>query len=577
MRSLRDASALAEHQLEAVERLEQIIQHSGGAILADEPGLGKSFVAAELARREGLRGGKIDVVVPASLIRQWERTLRRFAVPHTLMTHDRLLTDPFVPQPGRRLIVVDEAHAFRNPGTQRYAALARRSAGARLLLVTATPVCNSAKDIEALVRLIAADDALAGNGVPSIDIAFAERDGQAIRSVLDELLVRRGRDVLPPALQFGTLRRRVVRAPVFRAGGEIDRLIGALSFPLVAEGPLLRQFLWRRLESSEAALLESIRRQRRFYERVLECLAAGRALPKRDYRRAFAHEEDADAVQAVLFWEMFVPEADAADAAVIHHEMELLDGLRAAVESSPRQKMQKLVAICAASTEPLLVFTGWAATAIEIHRAVAPVRRAALVTGRERLRAESAIEDFTNGRADVLVSTDLAAEGLNLQRAAVVIHYDIPWNPVKVDQRNGRAHRIGQRRPEVEAIYFIGSDDPATVLHKVAAKNRVRRRLMNGERGQSSRHESEERAGIAGAPLLPRVASDAAIIRFAAAVERAGWRVPPAFERRHKAGVEELLRALAVELIDERKLRDLEDLVAFEPWGRSRPLRFAPI
>ena len=575
MRFLRDASALAEHQLEAVIRLEQIIRETGGAILADEPGLGKSFVAAELARREAIRGSVIEVVVPSSLLGQWRQTLERFAVPHTLLTHDQLLSAPFVPQPGRRLVVVDEAHAFRNPRTQRYAALARRSAGARLLLVTATPVCNAVQDIEALIRLIVADDALAAAAVSSIDVAFAGRDDAAIASILDHLLVRRGRSVLPPALHFGKLKRRVIRAPVFRADGEVNRLIAALSFPLVQAGPLLRQFLWRRLESSEAALIESLRRQRRFYERALESLAAGRALPKRDYRRAFAHEEDADAFQTILFWEMFVPEAEAIDAEVIHHEMRLLDELRAAALSSPREKTRKLVELCTATPEPLIVFTGWAATAMELFKEISAVRKTVLVTGRDRVRAGSAIDAFSAGRADVLVSTDMAAEGLNLQRAAAVVHYDIPWNPAKLDQRNGRAHRIGQRRSEVQAIYFISSDDPATVLHKVAAKNRARRGLLQS--GPAFPSHDGDRSGIVFAPLPPRISSDAAIVRFVSAAARAGWRVPAGLERRHKAGVEELLGAMAGELIDEGKLRDLEDLLAFEPWCWSLPLRFAPL
>ena len=60
--------------------------------------------------------------------------------------------------------------------------------------------------------------------------------------------------------------------------------------------------------------------------------------------------------------------------------------------------------------------------------------------------ARCVLHAFRAGRIDVVVSTDLAAEGLNLQRAGMVVHYDLPWNPVKLGPRNGRAHRIGQTR-----------------------------------------------------------------------------------------------------------------------------------
>src|SRR5205823_8208637 len=94
-------------------------------------------------------------------------------------------------------------------------------------------------------------------------------------------------------------------------------------------------------------------------------------------------------------------------------------------------------------------------------------------------RPIDALDAFRRGRIDVLVCTDLAAEGLNLQRAGAVVHYDIPWNPVKLDQRNGRAWRIGQQRPSVQAVYFIPESRRTRIIETVTAKNRARRRLLD--------------------------------------------------------------------------------------------------
>lgn len=539
---------LAEHQRDAVEQATEIISRCGGVILADEPGLGKSFIAAEVARREELRGAMVEVIVPAALVGQWNETLRRFGVTANIATHDGIVSDSTLPQRRRRLIVVDEAHAFRNPRTQRYDALARRSAGARMLLVTATPLCNSARDLRALIDLIVADDVLAGRGVPSIDAAFERGDRETMARAIGELVIRRDRMVLPPELQFGALDARVIRYDVFDGAGDVDQLIAALRFPLVGESAILRQFLWRRLESSESSLLESIRRQRRFYERALECLASGRALPKREYRRAFAHEEDADAIQQVLFWELFAAGGTSADGQEIEAELLRLDALSACVASSPRIKAHLLVQ--AMTVEPMLVFTGWAATAADLFESLRPLRRVVLATGRDRRRAADAIEGFRAGHADVLVATDLASEGLNLQRAGTVVHYDLPWNPVKVDQRNGRALRIGQTRESVTAIYFLPNGDRSRVLSVVAQKNEMRRRLL------------KRAAEGCGAPLKvtlrPRVTANAAIVRFVDLV-------PDSLFRRHKAGVERLLAALSTESLDERKLRDLAEVLALEP------------
>src|SRR6185503_20913628 len=180
-------SVLAEHQRDAVERAIEILHRCAGVLLADEPGLGKSFIAAEVARIEERSGVGVEFVVPASLVPQWNETLRMFGVSAKILTHDGIINDTTVPEPRRRLIVVDEAHAFRNPKTQRYDALARRSVGARLLLVTATPLCNSPRDLRALIDLIAADDALGDRGIPSIDVAFDLERRDDIARIIGEL------------------------------------------------------------------------------------------------------------------------------------------------------------------------------------------------------------------------------------------------------------------------------------------------------------------------------------------------------------------------------------------------------
>lgn len=511
---------LAEHQSEAVVRCLDLLRTRDGVILADDVGLGKSFIAAEVMKRFS----DVELIVPASLVEQW-----RSMTDARILTHGAMVSDPFVPRPGERLVVVDEAHAFRNPRTQRYAALARRTAGARVILVTATPVCNAASDLEALLRLIARDDLLADLGVPSIDAAFESRDREVIEIIVGALVIRRDRSVLPPELQFGDLERRVVRHPVLDA-----RVIDQLRFPLIGEHGILRRFLWRRLESSEAALAESVRRQLRFYDRALDCIAAGRALPKRDYRRAFAHEEDRDAFQEVLFWELFAP-AGSSDPVAIREEVARLETLLAQLAASPCVKRQLLLELV--GNEPMLIFTGSAATARDLHQAIP---RSGLVTARERSR-DAVLRAFRDGHIDVVVSTDMAAEGLNLQRAGVVVHYDIPWNPVKLDQRNGRAYRIGQKREKVRAIYFLPESRETGIVETIARKNRVRRQTLI------------PREPRAHAPTLrPRLARSAAYLALASK-----WELPDALARRHKAGIEQIMAEMSREYLDQRRIDDL--------------------
>ncbi len=556
---------LAPHQRAAVSRALTLIARHGGVILADDAGLGKSYVAASVAAEWQRRGSVIEIVVPASLVSQWRETLSEFGVEGRIITHDSLANDPSLTD-SERFIVVDEAHAFRNRQTQRWRALARRSVGSRLMLVTATPICNSADDLIALVSLIAADDALRVCGVASIDDAFAARDGPSLDVIVRELVIRRERDVLPPELRFGTLERRVIRHPM------VDAPIGALQFPLSTSAPLLRQFLWRRLESSPAALIESVRRQVRFYERVLE---SGRALSRRDYRHAFAAEEDADAIQQVLFWDFVgcraaapggldlarrddgrrgrrpyttLASADASfDMQAIRDEMERLAVVRALVESAQDTKAALLDA--ALTDEPTLIFTGAAASARSLARRL----RCGLATARD---GSAAIDAFRRGTIDRLVATDMASEGLNLQRAGVVVHYDIPWNPVKLDQRNGRAHRIGQTRESVRAIYFL-PEARSRIVETVASKNRTRRRIL-GVHPRSS----ELAPYVLDLPL--RMPGDSPAFDLIRALRAHGLDPPQALFRRHRAGVEQLFAEMAREYLDARRVAELERVLERE-------------
>lgn len=536
-------AVLAEHQRVAALRAVELLERRGAVVLADQTGLGKSFVAAEVIRVSRLQ---TVLVIPAGLSEQWRATLHEFEIEARVLSHDALARERLMPGTDGRLVVVDEAHAFRNPKTLRHAALARATAGARVMLVTATPFCNTAVDVETLIRLIARDDLLADEGIPSIDAAFRSRDAEGLRRIIGCLVIRRDRDVLPDELRFGELERRVIRHPVLDAP-EIDEL----RFPLVEGHALLRRFLLRRLESSEAALIESVRRQLRFYERALAAMSHGRTLPKRDYRRAFGHDEDREAVQEVLFWELFAP-AGASAPGEIRREIDWLERLRLRAAGSSCVKRGLLLDEAARDSAPMLIFTTSAATARDLGGALGAVRRPGVVTARQSNRRQ-VIEDFRRGVIDVLVSTDLGAEGLDLQIAGTVVHYDIPWNPVKLDQRNGRAYRIGQKRNRVRAIYFLPLARRSGIIEAIARKTRERKRFL--EPGDSAGPIQPVRT------LRQRVTGDAAFLELRRATDLP---LDAVLERRHKSGIELIMREMAGEYLDGGRLADLVELVRRE-------------
>jgi len=482
-----DRLGLAPHQREGALRVLYTLQRRGGVILADEPGLGKSYVALAVAVEYESAGSSTLIVCPAGLTGQWRRLLDRFAVSAQVCSQE----SPDL-QRGRAvdLLIVDEAHHFRNPSTDRFRDLAPSTTGARILLITATPLCNSRRDVLELLKWIVPDDALRDRGVDSIAVAFDQGDPEAIAAISDELIIRRTRDVLPEALRAGSLTRRVVwhSADDF----SVEAALNALAFPgMERHTSLLRRHLRRRLESSHAALRDTLRRQKRFYARVEGMRARGLTLTKRDWLRSFRGQEDG-CEQEPLFPEAFASLSGSFDAGADHIAAELVAidrVLETLTRDWKRETLDNLLE--SEPVQPTLIFTGSVVTAADLHRLLRARHEVALLTSRfsawgsRRVSRDAAMSAFMSGRIELLISTDLASEGLNLERGSRVIHYDLPWTPSRIDQRNGRIWRIGQEKAAIEAIYFLSARHRATRILSILSRKSRQHRLIVDSRNES--------------------------------------------------------------------------------------------
>lgn len=233
---------LASFQEDAVRRARKILRLRGGVLIADSVGLGKTYIALGLIEEELDRGGRVLVATPAALRRMWRAPLRRLAQAHhvtaaaglggavdggagtptddrtglrtpartalTLISHARLsrgfdLDFIYATPVGPTFVVVDEAHAFRNPRTRRYRELARVSSSARVALLTATPVNNTLLDLYALIRLFASDTQFRDLGVQDLRALFHRAalrpdapPAPALLGVLRAIMIRRARPLL---------------------------------------------------------------------------------------------------------------------------------------------------------------------------------------------------------------------------------------------------------------------------------------------------------------------------------------------------------------------------------------------
>ncbi|MGH3916882.1 MAG: DEAD/DEAH box helicase [Pseudonocardiaceae bacterium] len=411
----------------------------GRAILADEVGLGKTIeaglVLAEL-RQRGLADRTL-VVAPAGLVGQWQEELdRKFRLPSVVPRAG--IWQPSADRPvvvaslaaARRdplrsvlveqrwdLVVIDEAHRVRNPRNAS-GRLARALRTRYLLMLTATPVENRLDDLFELVSLVAPGllgtarefRSKHGGGDES-----AVRDIAALQARMREVMVRHRRSevsVMLPQRLAETV--RVTPAPDEAA--------------LYAElGTRIRETA---ADASTSTLL-ALRQTARLAGSGPVALAP--SLTK-------------------LGWHDLATTA-------------------ASVTSGKERPLLELLGRRAARGEKVVLFSASRRTVEHLTTVIGSAGLAPAVYhgGLSRRDKDQAVRDF-QADADVLVTTEAAGEGRNLQFCHVMVNYDLPWNPMQIEQRLGRLHRIGQTHDvELTNLVTAGTIDDH-LLHVLEQK-----------------------------------------------------------------------------------------------------------
>jgi len=452
--------SLQPHQISAATRLRAALERFNGALLCDDVGMGKTYVATAVAQQYA----RCLVVSPAVLVSMWRDALTATRTVADIVTFEGLSRadgDDFRRRPTNApartrydLVVVDEAHHARNPATNRYFALASLTRGARVLLLSATPIHNRRADLVALLSLFLGSRArsmtsaelglcivrrehaqLAGTlTIPVVALAEHHQLSDAAR-VVDELMN------LPPPL------------PV-RDGGLGGVLIGrGLVHQWASSDAALREAVGRRIARA-TALCASLEAGSYPTARELETWTYGDGalqlgFPELLSAPVLGHAELLDAVREHLkALQEFRARTSSAS---------VLDAERAEIMANIR------------SSHPgakIVAFAQYSETVSMLFRRLAPAGRAAMLTSHGArvaggaLTRHEAIGRFAPlashvqppGPAeaiDLLLTTDLLSEGVNLQDAEVVVHLDIPWTLARMEQRVGRVARMGSRHRRV--------------------------------------------------------------------------------------------------------------------------------
>ena len=450
---------LEPHQCEAVVRVQAALDEHGGALLADDVGLGKTYVALAVAAvaHEPL------VVAPASLRAMWADASARTNVRVTFGSYEALSRGSLPPS-GHGLVILDEAHHARTPSTLRYRQLAQIVAGTRVLMLSATPVHNSARDLRALVALY-----------------VGARAWTADESELASHIIRRERDDVPSTALPAITPPQWIELP--KDDALLDAIV-ALPPPVPpsdgGDGGALLSFTLARLWSSSHAAIRAALRRRLQRARALEdSLVCGR-YPTRAELKAWTIGDDA---AQLAFPELMSDVASGSVAQLANAIREHALALEALLRLIPREsaldqeRARRLLDLRARHVgEKIVAFTQFSDTASMYFRHLRSAGYVCQVDGRGaqvvggRLSRSEALARFapratgtreppTPERIDILIATDLLSEGVNLQDASVVVHLDLPWTPARLEQRVGRSRRLGARHA-LTTVYVMSP--PAT-------------------------------------------------------------------------------------------------------------------
>jgi superfamily II DNA or RNA helicase len=427
----------------------------GGALLADPVGSGKTYVALAVAAASR---GPVACLVPATLAHQWSDVARRLGVAVEIGTHQQASRGR-LPHLPAGLVVIDESHHFRNPRTRRYGHVARWLLGRRVLLLSATPIVNRLDDLAHQLLLGVHDDALLPDGVVSLRGALA---GGAGIPALGGLVVEDTAEAGP----------RPTRTPATSAASPREeesarRLLASLAqLRLSRHAPtaaLIRGALLRSAASSPPALAGALRRYQGLLLHGADARRAGRCLSRAELREFAGELED----QLVL-WELVADGAGELELAL--EDLDAIDAVlaeSAALAGQMDAKLERLRAMLA-DGRATLVFTARRETVRHLRERLgstvawctgdraglghAPAARATVMRWFQEPAHPSAVPFIPLPRC--LVATDVAAEGLDLRRAERVVHYDLPWTPMRLEQREGRAVRLGSTHPAIEVVRF---------------------------------------------------------------------------------------------------------------------------
>ena len=516
------------HQINAFCAAIQALK-TGGIVLADEVGLGKT-IEAGLTLKYVLNSGakRVLIVLPATLRKQWEVELEeKFNIQATILDRYtvesnlsfwksslekrdkiRIIITSYdyssklmqrLPNIKWDFIIIDEAHNLRNVfhGAKRAKRLYEFTKGIPKILLTATPLQNSLSDLHGLISYI--DPRILGSEKVFNKKFIEGQDYAELKRELVPVLYRTLRRDVRKYIDFKNRECRTIDFALSPDEVELYMMVNSFlkkevlrSIPTTNKG-LIVMVIRKLLASSSYALIETFEILKNRLQRLYEGTSSLNAQEGFNLFWDFVEDEIDESAfdeiddENILFQKHQIQVEMSEIDAIINMASRIKNNakikalktaIHTAFEYQEKQSIPKKVVVFTESKrtqqyiaeelskdgfdeDDVLLFNGDFndVRTKEIYRAWQVKNFGKRNYGRS-VEYKHAIVDYFKEQSKILIVTDAGSEGLNLQFCNIVINYDLPWNPQKIEQRIGRCHRYGQKN-NVVAINLLNTTNEA--------------------------------------------------------------------------------------------------------------------
>ena len=519
-----------QYQIDAVMQARQKLEAYNGVFISDVVGLGKTYICAMLANSFNRNTYKL-IICPPVLVDYWRSVLQEFDVSRcdveSLGKLDKIIakgTDKY------QYVFVDEAHRFRNSGTDSFTELHQICHGKKVILISATPINNYTSDIENQLYLFQNKQSGTINGIRNLDGFFRTLDSdlhkhikgtpeymkqlrlnsEVIRDrLLREIMIRRTRseiakyyetDLTKQGLTFPKVGKP---EPILYAFDEqtdeafTETIEDIKGFKYSRYTPLLylkdkkkyasllagqhnmggfmKGVLVKRLESSFYAFRKTLGLFIESYERFIQMYKTGTVYVGKN-KNLYDMLDNGD-IEKLMYLieqgEMWKFESSEFSASFIRDLNSDLSQLKTwqtlwdMIKVDPKlvEFKSQLTTNADMKGKKVIVFTESMETAEYLYENLHTMfgGRVVYYSGKSGAGSKIEIEDSfnpknkgkNNDKYDLLITTDILAEGINLHRANVLINYDLPWNPTRIMQRVGRINRVGTEHDRIFVFNFF--------------------------------------------------------------------------------------------------------------------------